>query len=256
MKVATWNVNSIRARLERVVPWLEETRPDVLLMQESKVTDEQFPRAELEALGYQLATHGQRTYNGVAVLARTPIEVIARGFGDGDDDSEARFLDARVSGVRFLCAYVPNGKEVGAPHWQKKLAWLERLRVYLDARCTTTEPLCLGGDMNVAPEAADVARPEAWADSVLCHPEARSALARVTAFGLVDAFRSQHPEPGLYSWWDYRMLAFPKNDGLRIDHLFVTPPLLPRVRAASIDRNARKGKQPSDHAPVLIELDP
>ncbi len=256
MKVATWNVNSIRARLERVVPWLEAVRPDVLLMQESKVTDEQFPREAIEALGYQLATHGQRTYNGVAVLARAPIEVLSRGYADGGDDSEARFLDARVGGVRFLCAYVPNGKEIGSPHWEKKLAWLDRLRGYLEARCTTAEPIVLGGDLNVAPEAADVANPDAWASSVLFHPEAREALARVTRWGLVDAFRLRHPEPGLYSWWDYRMLAFPKNDGLRIDHLLVTPPVVPRVREASIDRNARKGKQPSDHAPVLLELDP
>ncbi len=254
MKVATWNVNSIRARLERVVPWLEATRPDVLLIQESKVTDEQFPRAEIDALGYQLAVHGQRTYNGVAVLARSPIEVVSRGFGDGGDDSEARFLDARVEGVRFLCAYVPNGKEVGSPHWEKKLAWYGRLRAYLDARCATSEPIVLGGDMNVAPEAADVANPDAWVSSVLFHPQAREALARVVGWGLADALRLKHPEPGLYSWWDYRMLAFPKNDGLRIDHLFVTPSLVPRVSESSIDRNARKGKQPSDHAPVLLTL--
>lgn len=255
MKIATWNVNSIRARMERLRPWIEANAPDVLLLQETKITDDLFPRDELAALGYHAACTGQRTYNGVAILSRLPLEGCCPGFRDGGDDGEARLIEGTVQAtfgrVRLICAYVPNGKVVGSESWDKKLAWLSRLRRFLDERCSRDELLLLGGDMNVAPEPRDVHDPGAWEGSVLYHPHARAALAAVTEWGLVDAFRARHPEPGFYSWWDYRMLAFPKGMGLRIDHVFVTPCLAEHLEDTVIDRDARKGKQPSDHAPVI-----
>jgi len=254
MRLATWNVNSVRARHERLLAWLAAHQPDVLCLQELKVADPSFPLDELRAAGYEAAIHGQKTYNGVAILSRTPLGEVERGLADDVDDPQARLISARVQGLRVISAYVPNGAVVGSEKWAYKLAWLQRLRRHLERRFARTEPLLLCGDFNVAPEDRDVANPAAWAGSVLTHAEARVALAELLSFGLVDAFRLKRPEPGLYSWWDYRMLGFPKNDGLRIDHVFTTPTLAGRVSAASIDRNERKGKQPSDHAPVIVEL--
>ena len=179
---------------------------------------------------------------------------MVRGFGDGGDDAPARLLAARVLGLRVVSAYVPNGGEVGSDKWTYKLDWLRRLRTWLDAHVGPDEEIVVAGDWNVAPEARDVKNPGAWEKSVLFHPEARAALEHVRAFGLTDTLRLHHPEPGLYSWWDYRMLAFPKDDGLRIDHIFASAPLAKRCTHASIDRNERKGKQPSDHAPVIAEF--
>jgi exodeoxyribonuclease-3 len=254
MKIATWNVNSIRARHERLLRWLERHAPDVLCLQELKVADSEFPFDALRAAGWQAAVHGQRTYNGVAILARTPPEDVRLGLGDDVDDPQARLVAARVQGVRVLSAYVPNGGDLGSEKWAYKLAWLGRLRAYLARHYRPDEPLALCGDFNVAPEARDVSDPVAWERTVLYHPEARAALAEVAAWGLVDAFRLQRDEPGLYSWWDYRMLAFPKNNGLRIDHVYVTAALAARASHASIDRDERKGQQPSDHAPVIVEF--
>ena len=255
MKLATWNVNSVRAREERLLRWLEANRPDALCLQELKVTEDGFPALSLGSLGYRAAVHGQKTYNGVAVLSKTEPSDVERGFGDGGDDAQARLVAARVGGVKVVSAYVPNGAEVGSDKWAYKLDWLRRLRAWLDRRFAKGDLVALCGDFNVAPEARDVCDPEAWEPSVLFHPEARAALEHVRAWGLVDAFRLHHEEGGLYSWWDYRMLAFPKNRGLRIDHVLLSEPLAARCRAARIDRNERKGKQPSDHAPVVVELD-
>lgn len=254
MRLATWNLNSIRARLPRLVAWLGLRQPDVLCLQELKVSEEQFPFPEIEAAGYHAAVFGQRTYNGVAILSRSPLQDIEVGFGPQDDDPAARLISARVGDLRVLSAYVPNGQVVGSEKWAYKLAWLQRLRRHLDERADPKDKLALCGDLNVAPEARDVQNPAAWEGSVLYCPEARAALEQVLAFGLVDAFRLHHAEGGLYSWWDYRMLAFPKNDGLRIDHLLLTAPLATLCTSAFIDRNERKGQQPSDHAPVVIEL--
>lgn len=254
LKIASWNVNSIRAREDRLVHWLERHAPDVLCLQELKVADEGFPHERLRAAGYRAAVHGQKTYNGVAILSRGEPEDVARGFGDAFEDGQARLISARVAGIPVVTVYVPNGGEVGSDKWLYKLEWMGRLRAFLSRRFRPDEPLVLCGDFNVAPEPRDVADPAGWEASVLFHPEARRALQEVCAFGLVDTLRLHHAEPGLYSWWDYRMLAFPKNQGLRIDHIFVTEPLVRRCSAASIDRNERKGKQPSDHAPVLAEL--
>jgi len=249
--VATWNVNSVRARKERVLAWLSAQQPDALCLQETKVTDDAFPYAEFEALGYHVVASGQRTYNGVAILSRTPPADVVRKFDDGEEELEARFLSARVSGVRVVCVYVPNGQVVGSDKFSYKLAWLSRLRRYLDHHCDPAEPLALCGDLNVAPEPRDVHDPAAWQDTVLFHPEARAALQELCAWGLVDAFRLHHSESGLYSWWDYRQLAFPKNHGLRIDHILITKSLAARCVSAHIDRETRKGQGASDHAPVV-----
>ena len=255
MKLATWNVNSIRARLERVLPWLEQTRPDVLCLQETKVTDDAFPVGELRALGYEAACHGQRTYNGVAILSRTPLTEVTRGFGDGEDDAQARLIAATTAGVRVMSVYVPNGEAVGSEKFQYKLDWLGRLRGYLDRRCRPDEPVLLCGDFNVAPDDADAASPAEWADTVLCCPAVRAALEHVRQWGLIDAFRKHHPEGHIYTWWDYRELAFPRNDGLRLDHLFATAPLAESCTSAEVDRDERKGVKPSDHAPVVADFD-
>jgi exodeoxyribonuclease-3 len=254
MKLATWNVNSIRARQERALAWVAAQRPDVLCLQEIKVETAGFPADAFRALGYHAAVYGQKTYNGVAILAREEPKDVAFGFGS-DSDPQARLLAATVGGIRIVNAYAPNGQSVGSDKWAYKLDWLGRLRAHLDLRLDKNAPLLLCGDMNVAPEARDVYDPEGMAHDVLFHPESRAALARVLAFGLVDAFRAQRPEPGLYTWWDYRQLGFPKNRGARIDHLLVTPALAARVKGASIDREERKGKQPSDHAPVILEVE-
>jgi len=256
MKIATWNVNSIRSRLHRVVPWLEEHQPDVLCMQETKVQDDKFPTAEIEAAGYEIAFHGQKTYNGVAICSRYgAVEDPAPGFGDGGDDSQARFIAGTVSGVRIMSAYIPNGKTVGHEDYRFKLEWLGRLRRYLDANADPTQQVVVCGDFNVTRDDRDVHDPQAWEGENLCSEPERTALRAVLDWGLVDAFRELHPEPGLYSWWDYRMLGFPKNRGLRIDYLFVSAPVRERLVRSSIDRNARKGMKPSDHAPVVIELE-
>jgi exodeoxyribonuclease III len=252
MIVATWNLNSVRAREGRLVGFLERARPDVLCLQETKVEDGAFPRDRLRMLGYASVVHGQRTYNGVAILARVEPEDVRRGLDDGADDPQARLVSARVAGVRVVSVYVPNGSEVGSDKYAYKLRWLERLRSYLDRHHDPGEPLALCGDLNVAPDDLDVADPPAWRDTVLCHTAAREALARVCAFGLTDVVRRCHPAGGVYSWWDYRGLAFPRNHGLRIDHVLATEPLARRLLSARVDRDERKGQQPSDHAPVLV----
>ena len=251
MKIATWNLNSVRAREARLLAWLAANQPDVLCLQELKATDEDFPTAAVEALGYQAVVYGQRTYNGVAILSRGPLVEVEKGFRDGDDDAQARLISARAGEIRVVCAYFPNGAQVGSEKFAYKLRWMERMHQYLQRSLKRDEAAVLCGDFNVAPEDRDVARPEEWKESVLCHPEARAALARIAGLGLVDLFRRHHSEGGYYSWWDYRMLGFPKNNGLRIDHILATEPLAARCSEAEIDRNERKGKQPSDHAPVV-----
>jgi exodeoxyribonuclease III len=256
MRLATWNVNSIRARLERVTAWLTQHRPDVLCMQETKIEDDAFPREPFEALGYQVATHGQRSWNGVAILSRTAIDDVQRGFDDGGDERQARLIAATTGGLRVVSAYVPNGERVGSDKYAFKLAWMSRMAAWA-GRAALAEPrLALCGDFNVAPAEIDVAFPARWIDSVLFTPEVRVALEHVrSGAGLTDVVRRLHPDAPCLSWWDYRMLAFPKGNGLRIDHIFLTPALDALATAAGVDREARKGTQPSDHAPVWVELD-
>jgi exodeoxyribonuclease-3 len=254
VRLATWNVNSIRARQERLLAFLVRWRPDVVCLQELKVQDEDFPAAALAAAGYGAVRLCQRAYNGVAILSREPASGVVRGLGDEVDDPQARLIAASVCGVRVLSAYAPNGGEVGSEKWAYKIDWLRRLAAYLAAQHRAEEPLVLCGDLNIAPEARDVCDPDLWEGSVLYHADLRAAFGRLEAGGLTDVFRRHHAEKGLYSWWDYRMLAFPKNNGLRIDHVLASPVLAARSTACVIDRQERKGKQPSDHAPVVADF--
>lgn len=254
MRIATWNVNSVKAREARLLEWLARHEHDVVCLQELKLETEKFPAAAVRALGYEAAVLGQRTYNGVAILSRTPLADVQYGFADDDEDTQARFIAATTRGVRVMSAYVPNGQSIGSEKFAYKLRWLDRLGRFLGARVPPNEPAALCGDFNVAPEAIDVHDPAAWEGHVLCSPEERAALARATGGRLVDVVRQLRPDVQMFSWWDYRQLAFPKNRGLRIDHIYVTPVLAARATAAGIDREARKGKLPSDHAPVWVEF--
>jgi exodeoxyribonuclease-3 len=255
LKIATWNVNSIKARRERLLAWLDRRKPDVVCVQELKTSEEQFPYSDLEHVGYHAAVMGQKTYNGVAVIAREEPRDVVRGFQDDIDDPQARLIAARIGGVRVASVYVPNGGEVDSEKWKYKLAWLDRLRRHLDKRYDRAEPLVLCGDFNIAPEERDVHDPAAWEGSVLFHQDARRALRAIVEWGLIDIFREHHSEGGFYSWWDYRMLAFPKNMGLRIDHIYASKPMAVKCVDALIDRQERKGKLPSDHAPVIAEFE-
>ncbi len=268
MRIATWNVNSLKARLEKVFWWLDRAEPDVLLMQETKLLDADAPIEEFTRRGYSLAHHGEGRWNGVAIASRVGIRDVITNFGEplepartpdmGDDEplAEARMISALCGEIRVTSVYVPNGRSVGSRFYRLKLAWLERLARWFREQHAATDPLVLGGDFNVAPTDKDV-----W-DATACHggthvsPEERAALAELEHWGFLDAYRLLHPEPERYSWWDYRAGAFHKNLGMRIDLLLATPPVAERVVWADIDREARKGKPtPSDHAPVVIDLD-
>jgi exodeoxyribonuclease-3 len=268
MRIATWNVNSLKARLDKVLWWLERARPDVLLLQETKLEDRNAPHAALESAGYALAHHGEGRWNGVAIASRVGLADVVTNFGiplaraetadvpDDEPRAEARMVAARCGGVRVVSLYAPNGRMVDSPFFRAKLEWFARLSSWLAGSARPDEPLVLGGDFNVAPADADV-----W-DPALCHggthvsPEERAAFGRLCDWGLVDAYRRHHPEPDRYSWWDYRAGNFHRNFGMRIDHLLATEPVAARSVWAEIDREARKGKPtPSDHAPVLLDLD-
>jgi exodeoxyribonuclease-3 len=251
VKLATWNVNSIRAREARVRAWLAAAEPDVICLQELKVEAAGFPTALFDELGYQVELVGQRSYNGVAIASRRPLTDVVAGLGDGVDDDQARFLAATVDGVRVVSLYVPNGQAVGSDKYGYKLAWLARLRDWLDRHCDRAQPLALCGDWNIAPTDLDVHDPVAWAGHIHCSEPERQALARVADWGLTDAFRTLHPEARTWSWWDYRGVAFFKDHGLRIDYHLLSPPLAARLTACTIDRDARKGRDASDHAPVV-----
>ena len=255
MQIATWNINSIRARHFRLLDWLQRRSPDVVCLQELKVEETKFPAIELTALGYSSAVNAQKTYNGVAILSKHPMTDIVIGLNDDVEDPQARLVAATVNGVRVVSVYVPNGEDLASTKWPYKLAWMKRLRAWLGRTASAEQLLALCGDFNVAPEPIDV-DPGVLDGQVLFHPDARAALADVVAFGLTDTFRQRHPgEPKLYSWWDYRMLGFPKNRGMRIDHIFATAPLAARCNDSFVDREERKGKMPSDHAPVISTFD-
>jgi exodeoxyribonuclease-3 len=251
MKIATWNVNSVRARLPRLLGWLGRRRPDIVCLQETKVVDEDFPAAEIEAAGYRCAVFGQKTYNGVAVLARSEMSDVVRGLPDDPPDAQRRLIAVRVEGVRVVCVYAPNGGELGSEAYAFKLEWYRRLRRWLDEACDPASPLVLCGDLNVAPEDRDVWDPERWRGQTLFSEPEKAALAALTAWGLVDTLRLHRQEGGLYTWWDYRMGAFHRGWGLRIDHVLAAGPLAGRCLDVEIDRDERKGDKPSDHAPVV-----
>lgn len=254
MKIVCWNVNSVKARGERLLAMLARHQPDVVCLQELKVTEEHFPFEALRAAGYRAAVNCQKAYNGVAILAKSELLDVARNLDDAEDDPQARLIAATVDGVRIICVYVPNGSTVGSDKYIYKLAWMRRLKRYLERHDTPQQPLVLCGDFNVAPRQNDVAKPEAWDTSVLFHPEVRQALAEIAAWGLVDVLAKHHPEGGIYSWWDYRMLGFAKNNGLRIDLVYATDALACRSVSATVDRDERRGMLPSDHAPVIVEF--
>ena len=254
MRIATWNVNSLKARLPRVEEWLADVAPDVVCLQETKLAQEAFPALAFQALGYDSVHHGEGRWNGVAILSRVGLEDPVDGFDDGDDpDPEARLVWATCGGVRVASAYVPNGRELEADHYRYKLAWLARLRRRLDAHAAD-EPIVVAGDFNIAPTDADVWNPKAFVGATHTSEPERAALGELEAWGLADVFRQQRPEPGLFSWWDYRGGNFHKRMGMRIDLVLASAPVAERVTFATIDRNARKGQQPSDHAPVVVDL--
>jgi exodeoxyribonuclease III len=255
VRLASWNVNSIRVREAAVLEWMRRTEPDVVCMQETKVSDDDFPSEEFMRLGYGVAMAGQPSYNGVAIAARLPIQQIRIGLSGEPASAERRAISATIGGIRVVNVYVPNGKSVSSPSFADKLRWLERLRLTLDREQTPDQPLILCGDFNIASDERDVYAPELYRGQLHFHPDERSALRRVLDFGLVDAFRALHEEGGQYSWWDYRSGAFRKNEGLRIDYVFVSQPLVAGLRGASMDVEPRRAEKPSDHVPVLIELD-
>ena len=252
--VATWNVNSIVARKDRALAWLEKAGPDIVCLQELKCQDPKFPFEELKELGYEAATHGQKTYNGVAILAKAPIEVRSRGFEDGVDDPQARFLCAQTMGLTIMSAYCPNGGTVDSDKYQYKMDWYQRLRNYLDQQLKSSDPLILAGDFNVAPEDIDCHDPKAWEGSVLFTDKEKAALTKIKEFGFSDIYRRLNPEEKAFSWWDYRSLGFQLNKGMRIDFILATDSLTAKARKSWIDRDERKGTKPSDHAPVLVEF--
>lgn len=256
MKLVTWNVNSIRARHDRVLAWLQANEPDVVCLQELKALDEHFPVDDYRRLGYEAAVFGQRTYNGVAILSRSPLDRVERGLGDGVDDLQARLIAADTGGLRVISVYVPNGEAVSSEKFVYKLEWLARLKRYVAAQLAAGTPLLLCGDFNVAPEPIDVHDPVRWQGHVLFSRPERAAFAELIDVGLVDVVRALHPEQSLFTWWDYRQLSFPRNHGLRIDHVLAPPAVRARILGAQVDREARKGKQPSDHAPVMIDVGP
>ena len=256
MRIATWNVNSLKVRLPRVEEWLADVAPDVVCLQETKLADGAFPSLAFQGLGYESVHHGEGRWNGVAILSRVGIDDALNGFGPDDDDPEARLLWATCGGVRVASAYVPNGRSLDDDHYQYKLGWLAKLRQHLEDHEDPSAPVVVAGDFNIAPTDDDVWDPAAFVDATHTSEPERAALAELGAWGLVDTFRLRQPEAGLFSWWDYRAGNFHKKQGMRIDLVLATAPVAERVTFATVDRNARKGQQPSDHAPVIIDLAP
>jgi exodeoxyribonuclease-3 len=254
LKLATWNVNSIRARLDAVLSWLETEQPDVLCMQETKVDDDDFPSDELQMLGYAVAMAGQPTYNGVAIASRLPMKEIEIGLVGAAPDADKRLIAATVGGVRVLSAYIPNGRSVSSPAFAEKLAWLRQLRRTLSER-EQGRDVFLGGDFNVATDERDVYAPEAFRGKVHFHPDERHELDEIRKAGYVDAFRKFDERAGQYSWWDYRGGALRKNEGLRIDYAFLSAALMARCKTCRMDLKPRHEAAPSDHIPVIVELD-
>jgi exodeoxyribonuclease-3 len=253
VKIASWNVNSLKVRLPHLLDWLAEQQPDVLCLQETKLEDDNFPRAEIEAAGYQAAFSGQKTYNGVALLAREPPRDVIYG-NPRFPDEQKRLIAGTVGDVRIVCAYIPNGQAVGSDKYDYKLRWLDALTGWLADETAAHPNLALCGDYNIAPDDRDVHDPNAWAGQILCSEPERSAFQRLLGLGLEDSFRLFTQPEKTFSWWDYRMLGFQKNLGLRIDHVLLSSALARRCTAAGIDRAPRKRERPSDHAPVWTSI--
>ncbi len=256
MRLATWNVNSLNARMDRVTEWLELLDPDVVCLQETKLADDDFPYDVFGELGYESAHHGQGQWNGVAVLSRVGLEDVHPDFADGDEpDRDARILWATCAGVRVASCYVPNGRSLDDPHYEYKLDWLDRLSNDLTTNYVATDRVCVVGDFNIAPDDRDVYSPKSHVGATHVSPAERERLTELAAWGLNDVFRDHHDEAGLYSWWDYRDGNFHKRKGMRIDLILATEPVRAATKRVFVDRNARKGKLPSDHAPVVADID-
>lgn len=259
MKIATFNINGIKARIEALPAWLEEAEPDVVVLQEIKSVDENFPREVFEDLGWIVETHGQKSFNGVAILSKLPLEDVTRGLPGDDEDEQARWIEATVMGertaVRVCGLYLPNGNPAPGPKYDYKLAWMERLRARAEALLKAEEPALMAGDYNVIPQAEDAAKPEAWVEDALFLPQTREAFRRILNLGYTDAFRVRVQGPGHYSFWDYQRNSWERNNGIRIDHVLLTPQCADLLVDCGIDKEVRGRDKPSDHVPVWVELD-
>jgi exodeoxyribonuclease-3 len=253
VKLATWNVNSLNVRLPHLLTWLRDNPVEVLVIQETKLTDDKFPRAEIEAAGYKAAFHGQKTYNGVALLSKDAVTAVVKNIL-GFNDDQARVITATVAGLRVVGAYFPNGQAPGTDKFEYKMQWLRALRDWLREELAQHSQLILMGDFNIAPEDRDVYDPVAWAGQIHCTDEERGHFRHLLGLGLVDAFRLFDQPPKSWTWWDYRNLAFRKNQGLRIDHILASETLRTAIKTCTIDKAPRKLERPSDHAPVIVEL--
>ncbi len=258
MKVATFNINGIKARAQALPAWLDEAKPDVVLLQEIKSIDENFPRAMFEDRGYNLETHGQKSFNGVAILSKTPLENVVRGLPGDDSDEQARWIEATVIGekpVRVCGLYLPNGNPVPGPKYDYKLAWMERLFARAKDLLSDEEPALMAGDYNIIPQDIDAARPEAWQKDALALPASRAAFRRILNLGFTEAFRARTQGGEHYSFWDFQSGAWQRNDGIRIDHFLLTPQCADLLTDCQIDAQIRGYERPSDHVPVWVELD-
>jgi len=258
MKIATWNINGIRARIGNLTTWLKDSAPDIVCLQEIKTVDEQFPRAEIEALGYNVETHGQKGFNGVALLSKLPFDEVNRGLPGDDADEQARFIEGVFStsrGVlRVVSLYLPNGNPIGTEKFTYKLGWMERLERWTADRLALEEPLVLAGDYNVIPMPADAKNPQAWVNDALFQPESRQALRRLINLGLIDATRAVDDTADVYTFWDYQAGAWQKNNGIRIDFQLLSPEAADLLRSASVEKHVRSWEKPSDHVPVAVDL--
>jgi exodeoxyribonuclease III len=257
MRIATWNVNSINARLETVLRWFREAAPDAAVLQEIKCVDEKFPAEAFESLGYNVAVHGQKTYNGVALLSKHPIDDLRRGLPGDESDEQARYIEALIMAprpVRLGGLYAPNGNPVGTEKFTYKLAWLERLKAHAETLLKLEEAFVLTGDYNVIPEPADCDDPKAWLEDALFQPQSRSAYRGLKWLGLTDAIAARGASPHAYPFWDYQAMAWPRDHGIRIDHALLSPQAADRLQSAGVERDVRGWDKPSDHVPVVIEL--
>lgn len=257
MKIATWNINGVKARIETVLAWLDAARPEVALLQEIKSVDEGFPRELFEERGYRVETHGQKGFNGVAILSRLPLEDVARGLPGDPEDEQARWIEATVVGeraVRVVALYLPNGNPAPGPKFDYKLGWMARMQARVGALMALEMPLVLGGDYNVIPQVEDAKRPEAWRADALFRPESRAAFRRLMHLGLTEAFRTVTPGPGHFSFWDYQAGAWDRDDGIRIDHHLLSPQAADLMQGCWIEKDVRGREKPSDHVPVWLDL--
>lgn len=258
MKIATWNINGIKARIDNLVHWLKESAPDIVGLQEIKSVDEDFPRLEIEALGYHVETHGQKGFNGVALLSKTSPSEIMRGLPGDETDAQSRYIEGvyplASETVRIGCLYLPNGNPLGTEKFPYKLGWMDRLITHARQRLEFEEPFVLAGDYNVIPQPVDCLDPKAWAGDALFQPESRQAFRRLEALGLTDAVRAVTDAPKTFTFWDYQAGAWQKNNGIRIDHIMLSPEAADRLVSASIEKNVRAWERPSDHVPVVVEI--